>query len=109
MRALSFKSVISPRISGVARHQLIAVMLLILVATSVAKGAGEVLIVKASDAEPYQQAEAAVRDELTRRHYSIRTTSLKDVTQSSAPAAARGSPSASSRAARTSPRHSSRG
>jgi putative tryptophan/tyrosine transport system substrate-binding protein len=66
----------------------VAGILLLLVSASIARGAVEVLVVKASDAEPYVQAEAAVREELIQRHFSVRSASLKDVTQSGAASAA---------------------
>jgi putative ABC transport system substrate-binding protein len=90
MRAKPYQTVIIfRRVCTVVRDRLIVAFLIVCGMASSARGAGEVLIVKSSDAEPYQQAEAAVRDELTRQHYSIRASSLNEITQSGAAAAAK--------------------
>ena len=86
MRATPYQSASLQRVFGLAHAHLIVAILILLLLSSVAKGAGEILIVKSSEAEPYQQAEAVVRDELTRRHYSVHASSLKDIAQSGAAA-----------------------
>ncbi len=59
--------------------QLLALLLILL--HSAAVRAAEVVIVRASDAEPYVQAETALRDQLTKQHYTMRTVLMKDVSQ----------------------------
>jgi putative ABC transport system substrate-binding protein len=64
----------------------LALALLLQSAHASRAAAGQVVLVKASDAEPYAQAETAVRDALTRdapagKRHEVRSVSAKDVTE----------------------------
>src|SRR5437868_9296203 len=69
---------VDPRRRG-AHLRILALLLLIILALPAR--AAEILIVKASDADPYTQAESALRERLLEHHHAVRTILMKEASE----------------------------